>query len=128
MPTPFETDFSLVLPDHFARFGETLVFLPAGGTERELTGIVAVTAQTREADELGAAVAEIQVTVLTDEDDDQYGGIAAPVIGDAIRRGADDADRWYGYTGEALESDAVQHTLRFTRSIPYQHGRGQMRS
>lgn len=107
-----------------ASFSEPCTFLVAGGGTRSIRAIVDEDAQINVASEGMQSEERILITVLRDESNATYGGIAEPKIGSGIHLARDPAGKAYSYFGEKTQVNQYAHTLRFVRMVDIQIGGG----
>lgn len=105
-------------------FDELLHYKPKGGVVRTLRGVVRRTQQLARTGDQTQLIESLEVLVSRDPACD-VGGIDQPQIGDALRAGRDAANVWFGFSGDVPLGDAGGWSLKFTRVVPYQLGRGQ---
>lgn len=81
----FSTDFAVEMRGHFARFGDSITYTPAGGSPATVTALVdAERVEERDAHDGTKLAAVRRVTILLDDTDPDYGGVAAPAVNAAL--------------------------------------------
>jgi hypothetical protein len=106
-----------------ASFGVTGTYMPvSGGGSRTITVAVDEDGDYAEVSNRLESQERLRVFVLRDKDNEQFGGIDAPTIGDVLLLERDSPYKPYSWRGGKANADRHSWTLIFVRELPHEIG------
>lgn len=126
MPSQHDTDFAdAALPDHFARFGRTVTFVPATGGARQVTAAIIEDGRDHEEGEHVEEKRERVWLQVRRDESHADGGITSPRVGDAFvhpDETASDDPTPFAFQGEVRHVTSDTWELLFARNRPVGYG------